>query len=94
MSCREGASYFGFMTLLRRLTMTRITALLGTLLLFGACATQSDDPAQAGMDGGGAVPTFTVDPSWPRTMPNDWIMGSITAVFVDAQDHVLSLIHI
>lgn len=88
MSCREGASYFGVMTLLRRLTMTRITALLGTLLLFGACATQSDDPAQAGMDGGGAVPTFTVDPSWPRTMPNDWIMGSITAVFVDAQDHV------
>ena len=37
---------------------------------------------------GGGVPTFTVDPSWPLEMPNRWIMGAVTAVFVDAQDHV------
>ena len=36
----------------------------------------------------GSVPTFQVDPSWPREMPNDWIMGSVTAVFVDKQDHI------
>jgi len=34
------------------------------------------------------APTFTVDPSWPREMPNLWIMGSVTSVFVDADDHV------
>lgn len=33
-------------------------------------------------------PTFTVDPSWPQEMPDDWIMGSVTAVFVDDRDHV------
>ena len=33
-------------------------------------------------------PTFQVDPSWPQEMPEHWIMGSITAVFVDARDHV------
>jgi DNA-binding beta-propeller fold protein YncE len=31
---------------------------------------------------------FRVDPTWPHEMPNDWIMGSVTGVFVDAQDHV------
>ena len=34
------------------------------------------------------IPYFEVDPSWPLEMPNDWIMGSVTAVFVDAMDHV------
>jgi DNA-binding beta-propeller fold protein YncE len=34
------------------------------------------------------APTFTVDPSWPQEFPNHWILGSITGVFVDSQDHV------
>ena len=34
------------------------------------------------------IPSFEVDPSWPLEMPNDWIMGSVTAVGVDAMDHV------
>jgi len=33
-------------------------------------------------------PTFTVDPSWPQEMPNHWIMGAVTGVFVDAKQHV------
>jgi DNA-binding beta-propeller fold protein YncE len=35
-----------------------------------------------------AVPTFKVDPSWPLEMPNHWIMGAVTGVFVDAKQHV------
>ena len=34
------------------------------------------------------VPTFKVDPSWPQEMPNHWIMGAVTGVFVDAKQHV------
>jgi len=33
-------------------------------------------------------PTFKVDPSWPLEMPNHWIMGAVTGVFVDAKQHV------
>src|SRR6476646_1800440 len=33
-------------------------------------------------------PTFTVDPLWPRPLPNHWLLGSVTGVAVDAQDHV------
>jgi len=36
----------------------------------------------------GLPPNFAVDPSWPKELPNDWILGSITAVFVDNNDHV------
>ena len=34
------------------------------------------------------APTFKVDPSWPQEMPNNWILGAVTGVFVDARDHV------
>ena len=34
------------------------------------------------------APTFQVDPFWPKPLPNHWILGSVTGVAVDAQDHV------
>jgi sugar lactone lactonase YvrE len=34
------------------------------------------------------APTFKVDPTWPQEMPNHWIMGAVTGVFVDAKQHV------
>ena len=58
---------------------------LSAPLLCLACGPGSDGGAGARA---GGVPSFTVDPSWPVEMPNDWIMGSVTAVFVDARDHV------
>src|SRR5215470_13773372 len=35
-----------------------------------------------------APPTFQVDPLWPKPLPNHWLLGSVTGVAVDAQDHV------
>src|ERR1700759_5087247 len=34
------------------------------------------------------APKFQVDVSWPKTLPNNWIMGQAAGVAVDAQDHV------
>jgi hypothetical protein len=34
------------------------------------------------------APRFQVDPSWPKTLPNNWIMGQAAGVAVDAQDHI------
>jgi DNA-binding beta-propeller fold protein YncE len=34
------------------------------------------------------APRFEVDPSWPKTLPNNWIMGQAAGVAVDGQDHV------
>jgi sugar lactone lactonase YvrE len=35
-----------------------------------------------------AAPKFVVDPSWPKELPNNWILGAVTGVFVDAKDHI------
>ncbi len=45
-------------------------------------------PAAAAAGGGNGAPRFVVDPTWPQELPNNWILGSITGVFVDAKQHV------
>jgi hypothetical protein len=34
------------------------------------------------------TPRFEVDPFWPRPLPNNWQIGQVAGVAVDAQDHV------
>jgi hypothetical protein len=34
------------------------------------------------------APAFQVDAFWPKPLPNHWILGSVTGVSVDAQDHI------
>ena len=34
------------------------------------------------------APAFEVDPMWPKPLPNHWLLGSVTGVAVDAQDHI------
>ena len=35
-----------------------------------------------------AVPQFEVDPFWARELPNNWILGQVSGIAVDNQDHV------
>jgi len=73
----------------------RILSLTASVLTLVALTTSCDPapaPAAAGdvagdVAAGEGVP-FLVDPTWPREMPNDWIMGAVTGVFVDSRDHV------
>lgn len=44
---------------------------------------QSQSPAPA------AVPQFDVDPSWPKPLPNRWVLGPVSGIALDANDHVL-----
>ena len=69
---------------------SRAVVIVAVLVLpawLSACGA-GGDAGSVGASLGGGVPTFHVDPAWPLEMPDDWIMGSVTAVFVDAQDHV------
>jgi DNA-binding beta-propeller fold protein YncE len=34
------------------------------------------------------VPTFEVDPMWPKPLPNRWLVGAVAGVAVDDRDHV------
>lgn len=38
--------------------------------------------------GGAQAPRFAVDPLWPKPLPNHWVLGSVTGVAVDSQDHI------
>lgn len=49
---------------------------LSTAVLLAA--TQSDRMA----------PAYEVDPAWPKPLPNQWLLGAVAGVAVDAQDHV------
>ncbi len=59
---------------------TFVTAAIAAALL---CAALPTTPATAA-----DIPRFAVDASWPKTLPNNWIMGQASGVAVDAQDNV------
>ena len=64
------------------------TLLPAVLLLPPACSTDSGSPGQDPSAPSDSPPTFLADPTWPRELPDNWILGSITSVFVDDRDHV------
>jgi sugar lactone lactonase YvrE len=65
----------------KRLRMTCVT---GIVVLASLQLQPAAQPATAS----GAPPAFKVDPGWPLEMPNKWILGAVTGVFVDAKQHV------
>src|SRR4026208_1514061 len=71
------------------MTSARIVAALAAGLLL---------PAIAGAPGGDAkpapgsptadrLPIYEIDPTWPPTLPNDWILGDIRGLFGDDPGH-------
>jgi len=38
------------------------------------------------------APIFEVDPFWPQSLPNHWVMGSVVGVSIDVQDNAF-IIH-
>ena len=50
---------------------------------------RSDRPSARRGDAGTARPRYQADPWWPRPFQDQsWVLGSITGVTVDAQNHV------
>ena len=58
-----------------------VTALVIARVTFGRIAS-------AQRLSGEQVPTFEVDPLWPKPLPNHWILGQTIGVAVDARDHI------
>ncbi len=55
---------------------------IGSLIGLFALTTLAPSAFQA------TAPTYEVDPLWPKPLPNHWLLGSVTGVAVDAQDHI------
>ena len=63
-------------------------ALLAAIVLAAGRPSAEPSDCQAGKPSPLTRPTFKVDPNWPQEMPNHWIMGAVTGVFVDSKQHV------
>jgi DNA-binding beta-propeller fold protein YncE len=37
------------------------------------------------------IPAFVVDPSWPKPLPNNWILGQVGGITVDWQGHIWAI---
>lgn len=69
---------------------------LGIAAVFGVCllAPVSADAQSANAAAAPRSPTadrlpiYEIDPTWPPTLPNDWILGDIRGLFVDDKDHL------
>jgi DNA-binding beta-propeller fold protein YncE len=57
------------------------------LTCFAADAIVENVRAQATEKRTREVPRFQVDPTWPK-IPNNWVLGLVSGVNVDAQDHI------
>jgi DNA-binding beta-propeller fold protein YncE len=68
-------------------TLNRARSAL-TGLIVSACVASSALLAQPAPAGAGDIPTFAVDPSWPKELPNNWIIGQIGGITVDWQGHI------
>ena len=62
-----------------RLTLSRTIA---------ACFTAAMLVAAPASSHAGDIPTFAVDASWPKPLPNNWILGQVGGITVDAQGHI------
>jgi hypothetical protein len=60
-----------------------LALLAGILMGLGRQAVQ----LASAQSGSLSVPKFRVDPNWPK-IPNNWRLGQVASVSVDAQDHV------
>jgi hypothetical protein len=65
---------------IRRLTGTIAACITAAVLIV---TPMSLNGAQAG-----DVPTFAVDASWPKPLPNNWIMGQVGGITADEQGHI------
>ncbi|HIE91606.1 MAG TPA: hypothetical protein EYQ83_01560 [Acidobacteria bacterium] len=67
----------------------KLVTLALALLCAGQVAAQTAGAKPAlGSPTADQLPIYEVDPTWPPTLPNDWIWGDIRGLFVDDDDHL------
>src|SRR5262245_30157178 len=64
----------------------------GLLLLVGVTLAATQATPSLGAQQAADVPTFDVDPAWPKPLPNNWVVGPVSGLATDARDHIW-LIH-
>src|SRR5436190_23993912 len=74
--------------MMKRLTMWGIAGILVCTALSIGQISRGTIAAAAQATPNGDLPTFQVDPSWPKKLPNNWVFGAVSGLTVDADDHI------
>ena len=81
--------------MIRKLSLFSLVALIAVAVACGGGSEMESMPADEpvtdmapGPTTGDGAPMFEVDPFWPKTLPNNWLLGSTIGVAVDSRDHV------
>ena len=75
------------LTLIRR-SLTLVASALLLLTASQAAAQTANTKPAPGSPTADNLPVYEVDPTWPPTLPNDWILGDIRGIFVDDDDNL------
>jgi DNA-binding beta-propeller fold protein YncE len=65
-----------------------IAAIFGSLVIAVTGSKPITEKAVATATSGPVAPAFKVDPFWPKPLPNDWLLGQVAGIAVDAQDDI------
>ncbi|HEV3063394.1 MAG TPA: hypothetical protein VGY48_34445 [Vicinamibacterales bacterium] len=68
--------------------MHRRRRLVTGAILFWTAMASIGSELTARQPGAARVPTFRVDPFWPKPLPNHWLVGAVVGVAVDSRDHI------
>ncbi|MFZ4709957.1 MAG: hypothetical protein ACOYMH_08955, partial [Zwartia sp.] len=52
-------------------------------ILLNACASNGKR-----VEGAAAGPAYAVDPYWPKPLPNNWLIGQVSGIATDKNDHI------
>lgn len=67
---------------------TRLTVLILWAVLCGMGSGSQDHAAASSRSQTDVAPAFQRDASWPKPLPNGWVLGTVSAVATDSRNHV------
>jgi DNA-binding beta-propeller fold protein YncE len=70
-----------------KLPFTPATAIIALIISITVVYGSPDEKGMA-EESSSPVPSFVVDPFWPKPLPGQWLIGQVAGVAVDAKDHV------
>ncbi|MEZ5708212.1 MAG: hypothetical protein R3E02_02360 [Blastomonas sp.] len=68
--------------------MMKACMLAALPVLCAALLSPAAHAGEAGADPESAEPAYKIDVSWPRAIPNNWLIGDVSSVSVDRHDHI------
>ena len=63
--------------------------LVGSLLAAASLLWLQGAVPRAAQRQGSRPPVFQVDPDWPAPLPNHWVLGPVSGIGIDPQDHIV-----